>query len=110
MNTCALKMRKITAIFQETMLAKVELALGEAGVGGFTVTSVKGCGEYKNYYTQDLTSCHARIEIFIIEERAEDVVLSIMAAAHIGLEGDGIVAISPVESLYRIRTLSKLTS
>lgn len=109
MKTCHLQMRKITAIFQESMLEKVESSLCKAGVGGFTVTSVMGCGEYKNFYTPDQTSCHSRIEIFIEETRAEEVAIGIMNAAHIGLEGDGIVAVLPVESLYRIRTQSKLT-
>ncbi len=110
MDISTMKIRKVTAIFQESMLEKVESALCEVGVGGFTVTSVKGCGEYKNYYEQDLTSCHSRVEIFVEKERAEDIATAIMAAAHTGLEGDGIIAILPVESLYRIRTQSKLTS
>jgi len=110
MTKCPMAMRKITAIFQESMLDSVESALREKGVGGFTVTSVKGCGEYKNFYTQDQTSYHARIEIYIEAEQAEDVAESMMKAAHIGVEGDGIVAISPVQSLYRIRTQSKLPS
>lgn len=110
MQVCAMKMRKITAIFQESMLKKVEAALCDVGVVGFTLTSVAGCGEYKNFYGQDQTTCHARIEIFIEKNKAEEVAQSIVTAAHIGLEGDGIVAISPVEELYRIRTKSKLTA
>jgi len=31
---------------------------------------------------------------------------AIMDAAHLGMAGDGIVAILPVEKLYRIRTRS----
>jgi nitrogen regulatory protein P-II 1 len=106
MNKCLMEMRKVTAIFQENMLDKVESALCEIGVNGFTVTAVKGCGEYRNYYSQDHTSCHSRIEIYIEKEHAEKVAAAIMHAAHTGLEGDGIVAILPVESLYRIRTKS----
>lgn len=109
MNKCPMNMRKITAIFQESMLEAVESVLSEHGVTGFTVTSVQGCGEYKNYYKSDQTSRHSRIEIYMAEAQAETVAKAIMNAAHIGVEGDGIVAISPVQSVFRIRTASKLT-
>lgn len=108
MNECPMEMRKVTAIFHESMLEKVESILSEEGVGGFTVTSVMGCGEYRNFYTQDQKSRHSRIEIFITANQAEAIATAIMNAAHIGVEGDGIVAISPVQALYRIRTQSKL--
>ena len=32
-----------------------------------------------------------------------------MEVAHTGMEGDGIVAVIPVEKLYRIRTKSEIT-
>jgi len=102
-------MRKVTAIFQTSMLEKVEEALCKEGVGGFTVTAVEGCGEYKNFYTHDHKSCHTRVEVFIEEGRAETIAEAMVNAAHIGLEGDGIVAVLPVESFYRIRTKSKIT-
>jgi len=58
--------------------------------------------------TQDQKSRHSRVEIFIAADQAEAIATAIMNAAHIGVEGDGIVAISPVQALYRIRTQSKL--
>jgi len=38
------------------------------------------------------------------------IVKGIMEAAYLGLEGDGIVAVLPVEKFYRIRTRSEVTS
>jgi nitrogen regulatory protein P-II 1 len=90
------------------MLETVEKALQENGVHGFSIASVRGCGEYMNFYNQDCTSSHARIEIFVQTDRAEDIADIIMNAAHIGQPGDGIVAILPVEKLYHIRTKTEV--
>ncbi|MES0327381.1 MAG: P-II family nitrogen regulator [Gammaproteobacteria bacterium] len=56
------------------------------------------------FFQSDWTSEQSRIEIFIAADKAQEVARGIMDAAHSGREGDGIVAILPVESLYRIRT------
>jgi nitrogen regulatory protein P-II 1 len=101
-------MRKVTAIFRQSVLEKVEKALQEHDVHGFSITSVRGYGEYMNFYSKDLTSSHSRIEIFVEMDKAEDAAETIMHAAHIGQPGDGIVAILPVEKLYHIRTKSEI--
>ncbi len=106
-SECIMTMGKVTATFRQSMLGKVEQALQEHGTHGFSITSVQGCGEYMNYYNQDCTSSHSRIEIFVEMDKAEDLADAIMEAAHIGQPGDGIVAIMPVEKLYHIRTKSE---
>lgn len=107
-SECIMTMRKVTAIFRQSMLEKVEKALQEHGIHGFSITSVQGCGEYMNFYNQDCTSSHSRIEIFVNADLAEDIADTIMHVAHIGQPGDGIVAILPVEKLYHIRTKSEV--
>lgn len=107
-SECLMTMRKVTAIFRQSMLDKVEKALQKHGIHGFTISSVQGCGEYMNFYSKDLTSTHTRIEIFVEKDSAEDTAVAIMNAAHIGQPGDGIVAILPVERLYQIRTKSEV--
>lgn len=106
-SECIMTMRKVTAIFRQSMLERVEHALRENGIHGFSITSVQGCGEYMNFYSRDLTTDHARIEIFVEIDKAESIADTIMQAAHIGQPGDGIVAILPVEKLYHIRTKSE---
>ena len=71
---------------------------------GISVSRVKGYGEYANFYARDWLTSHARIEIFTAAEHAEQIVAAIIDAAHVGQAGDGIVAILPVEKLYRIRS------
>jgi nitrogen regulatory protein P-II 1 len=96
--------RKITAIINRLALESVEAALRDIGVAGISVTAVKGFGEYKDFFRSDWTSSHVRVEVFASAKRAEAVTHTIMSAAHTGLPGDGLIAILPVEKLYRIRT------
>ncbi len=96
--------RKVTAIIRRDVLEKVERKLQEMGVQGISVTKVKGYGEYVDFYSRDWMVNHARIEIFTHEINADAIAQAIMEAAHMGLKGDGIVAVLPVEKLYRIRT------
>ena len=99
--------RKVTAIIRPDRLEVVEDRLRDLAVPGISVTKVKGYGEYANFYTPDWMISHARVEVFIGEHRAEEVATAIMEAAHTGMEGDGIVAVLPVESVYHIRTRKK---
>ncbi|MCW8955976.1 MAG: P-II family nitrogen regulator [Gammaproteobacteria bacterium] len=99
-----MKYCKITAIIQPAKLDVVEQKLKELCVPGISVTKVKGYGESPDFFHSDWTSAHARIEIFINADQAQTVVQGIMDAAHSGRAGDGMIAVLPVESLYRIRT------
>ncbi len=96
-------LRKVTAIIRDSALGRVEGRLQALGVKGITITRVRGFGEYKDFYHEDWISTHSRIEIFTSEERAEACVAAILETAWAGLPGDGIVAVLPVEKLYRIR-------
>lgn len=102
-----MKFRRVTAIIRPGVLEKVEQALQALGVPGVSVSRVKGYGEYANFYTPDWMLTNVLVEVFIGEHRAEAVAGAIMEAAHTGMAGDGIVAVSPVESVYHIRTREK---
>ncbi len=64
----------------------------------------KGYGEYADFFTRDWTVTHARLEIYCKAPRAGEVAKAIMHTAHTGLAGEGLVAVFPVEKIYRIRT------
>lgn len=95
---------KVVAIVQTTVLDRVENRLRALCVPGITVTKVKGYGEYANFYRPDWTVAHVRIEIFLRQERADEVARAIADAGRTGEPGDGIVAIVPVQAVYRVRT------
>ena len=96
-------LKKVTAIIRCSSLEEVEEALQNIHVPGLSITHVVGFGEYANLVRHDWTSRHARIEMFVDESRVELIVRVIRNVAHSGGAGDGIVAVLPVEHLYRIR-------
>lgn len=107
-----MEFRKVTAIIQPEVLEKVERKLQGIGIRGISVTKVKGFGEYANFYSRDwmVSVSHLRIEIFTEKARTRAIVDAILEAAHQGLAGDGIVAVSPVEQVFRIRTKALATA
>lgn len=106
----ALSLRKVTAIVRTAVLPEVERRLKELGVPGISVTRVKGYGEYANFFTPDWVVEHARLEVFLSRERADEVARTIVSAAATGEPGDGIVVVLPVEAMYRIRTGERITA
>ncbi len=99
--------KKINAIIRRNDLEKVENKLKEIGVNGISVSTIKGYGEYANFFSHDWCVEHARIEIFTEKKKAYEIASTIIDTAHTGAKGDGIVAILPIEKLYRIRTKSE---
>jgi nitrogen regulatory protein P-II 1 len=102
-------LKQISAIIRPNMLEAVEKHLMRLGVAGITVTRAKGYGEYADFLvaSHGTFSC-VRIDIFIDENQAQQVVDGIMDAAHTGTPGDGIVAVLPVDKLFRIRNRQEL--
>ena len=67
------------------------------------MTHVKGYGEYADFFARDWMSEHVRLEIFIHRQRVDGILEAIFRGASTGGKGDGIVAVLPVESVFRIR-------
>ncbi len=97
-------LKKITAIIRLDRADRVEERLKAAGVPGMSCTHVRGYGEYADFYSSDWQVIHARVEIFVDEAKAREIVDIFLEEAHTGVAGDGIVAVLPVEHLYHIRT------
>jgi nitrogen regulatory protein P-II 1 len=95
--------RKITAIINASKLQAVEDALKREETIEVAITRIKGYGDYKNFFDPEWVSTQARVEVFASVTHATRIAEAIMGAAHVGLESDGIVAVLPVETLYRIR-------
>lgn len=98
---------KIVAIIRPDVLDKVEQALQEANVPGVSIVHVEGYGEYANFFRHDRLVQHIQVEVFISKKRANEISELIMESAHSGTDGDGIVAVIPVDSVYHIRTKQK---
>ena len=48
------------------------------------------------------------MEIFTVSDKADDIASMLMEVANTGYLGDGIIAVSPVEELYKIRSNSEI--
>lgn len=96
--------KKVVAIIREDKLREVGERLKDLHVGGISVTRGSGYGEYANLFSRDWCVTHARLEIYCEASRVEEIAQAIMNTAHTGAAGDGILAIIPVERMYRIRS------
>lgn len=105
-------MKEIKAIIQPQMLTKVMDTLHEIqGLPGVTVSEVRGFGrnpadEDKGKIMKDYIDSAKKIklEIVVPDELAHSVATAIQTSAHTGGAGDGLIFISPVDVLMRIRT------
>jgi nitrogen regulatory protein P-II 1 len=103
-------MKKIEAIIQPHKLDEVKEALIGIGVEGITISEVRGHGRQKGHkemyrgteYTVDFLP-KVKLEIFVPDTRAEQVIESLAAAARSGKIGDGKIFISTIEEAVRIR-------
>ncbi|MDX9907757.1 MAG: P-II family nitrogen regulator [Bacteroidales bacterium] len=102
-----MELKKITAIIRSTKLEEVEDHLHRANIKGISVSTVKGYGENKNFFGHDWKVTHARIEIFTRASEVDRIAKIIMESASTGSSGDGVIAVLPVENIWKIRTKSK---
>lgn len=102
-----MSLKYVVAIIRPDVLRALEVKLGSLHVRGMTVTKVKGCGEYTDFFSKNHLTEHIKIEIFIEESRLEALTNAIMDVAHSDVPGAGIVAVMPVEKLLHVRTRSE---
>jgi len=104
-------MKLVTAIIKPFKLDDVREALSGIGVQGMTATEVKGFGRQKGHtelyrgaeYVVDFLP-KIKIEVAVADERVEDVLEAIRAAANTGSIGDGKIFVTSLEQVVRIRT------
>ena len=98
-----MSLKKITAIIQESMLSNTISALQKKNIPGVTVSHVKGYGEYINTFSRDSLQPSVKLDIIVKEKDVHTIAEIIMESAGTSSEGDGIVAVTPMDGLYRIR-------
>jgi nitrogen regulatory protein P-II 1 len=104
-------MKLIFAIIKPFKLEEVKSALTEIGVGGMTVTEVKGFGRQKGHteiyrgseYTVDFLP-KVQVEVAVADDLVPRAVQAIIKSAKTGKIGDGKVFVLPIEAAVRIRT------
>jgi nitrogen regulatory protein P-II 1 len=104
-------MKKIEAIIKPFRLDEVKDALTAIGVGGMTVSEVRGFGRQKGHtelyrgaeYVVDFLP-KVKVEVVVPDDMVEKVVKAIIDSAKTGKVGDGKIFIYPIEQAIRIRT------
>ena len=104
-------MKKIEAIIKPFKLDEVKDELNNIGVLGLTVSEVKGYGRQKGHtelyrgaeYAVDFLP-KIKIELIVSDDLADDVINTIKKKAHTGRIGDGMIFISNIDEVIRIRT------
>ncbi|MCU1318397.1 MAG: nitrogen regulatory protein [Candidatus Acidoferrum typicum] len=103
-------MKKLEAIIQPSRFESVKDALLEMGVGGLTVTEVRGHGRQKGHtevyrgreYTVDLLP-KIKLEAVLPDALADRAVETILKTAKTGKIGDGKIFLSRIDEAIRIR-------
>jgi nitrogen regulatory protein P-II 1 len=107
-------MKKIEAIIKPFKLDEVKEALHEVGLQGLTVTEAKGFGRQKGHtelyrgaeYVVDFLP-KVKLEVVVEDERCEEIIEAIVAAASTGKIGDGKIFVTNIETAVRIRTAER---
>ena len=99
-----MELKCVVAIVRPEVVEVLERKLGAVHIHGVTITRVRGFGVHPNYFADDWTTEHVKIEIFAQEENVDALVTTIMDIAHIGTTGDGVIAVLPVEKFFRVRS------
>ena len=101
----------LTAIIRPFKLNDVYNTLIDEGIGGMTVSEVKGLGSQRantevyrgNQYSNDFIP-KIKIELAVSEQALENIIDCIVNAAKTGKPGDGKIFVSKIQQAYRIRT------
>lgn len=105
-------MKKIEAYIQHEYLPRVVNSLEQMpGFPGLSILEILGHGrgpEIEGSYiqTEQNLTVHRRTLVLVVAEDSlvAEVVSRIRASSHTGNSGDGIIVISPVDGVIRIRT------
>lgn len=103
-------MRKIEAIIQPHKLEEAKEALKNIGIDGMTISEVRGHGRQKGHtevyrgmeYKVDLLP-KVKLEMVVSDQRADEVIRTLAAAARTGKIGDGKIFVYEVADAVRIR-------
>jgi nitrogen regulatory protein P-II 1 len=103
-------MTKIEAIIQPHKLEDAKEALKNIGVDGMTITEVRGHGRQKGH-TEVYRGMESKVdllpkvklELVVSDQRADEVIRTLAAAARTGKIGDGKIFVYAVADAVRIR-------
>lgn len=97
-------MKKIECIIRSEKLRDVTDALRQAGIGGMTVSEVRGFGAQSTRPDNFLFVHKAKLEIYCIDTQVKEIVSKVLMHCQTGKMGDGKIAVIPLDDCIRVRT------
>ncbi|KWF83491.1 transcriptional regulator [Burkholderia cepacia] len=98
-----MELKCVVAILRPEVLVMLEQRLGALHIHGMTVTNVSGFGAHPNFFGNDWTTKHVKIEIFTPDDLVDALVQEIVTVAKDQSGGNGVVAVVPVERFLRVQ-------
>jgi nitrogen regulatory protein P-II 1 len=104
-------LKKIEAIIREDKVNDVKEALARIGIVGLNMFEIRGHGRQGGVqlvgragtYQVDLLT-KVQINIVLSDRNLDETIDTILTAAYTGEAGDGLLFITPVEEVIRVRT------
>ena len=104
-------MKKIEAIIREEKLNDVKEALRAIGIVGMNTFEVRGHGRQGGITLTGRTGTYqvdmlpkVQLNIVLSDHNLDKTIETIIGAASTGAEGDGMIFVTPVDEVIRIRT------
>jgi nitrogen regulatory protein P-II 1 len=104
-------LKKIEAIIREDKVGDVKDALAEIGIVGLNMFEVRGHGRQGGIQLVGRAGTYQvnmlpkiQVNVVLSERNLEAAVEAILTAAYTGDPGDGIIFVTPVEEVIRVRT------
>lgn len=97
-------MKKIECIVKHERVTELQTELRSVGVGGMTLSDVRGFGVETTRPANYLVLPKVKVEIYCSNEQVEDLIKAFIRICGKNEMGDGKIAILPLDDLVRIRT------
>ncbi len=105
-------MKEIKTFFRADKAEKITDALDKLGVVDYTITFVMGIGDHLADTSNSLYSIQvvkkysniAKLELVCREAQVSEITKTLQEVGYTGQQGDGIIYVTPVEKVIKIRT------
>ncbi len=105
-------MKLIKAYIRHRMVEKVYNSLRNAGFCCMTMVECEGTGMYSDHEKEHMSTKYpfadayrvVKLEILTDEKNVQKIVQLIRQSGRTGYSGDGMIILSPVDEVYKVRT------
>ena len=101
-------MKKIECIIRSEKLKDLTESLLGVGIGGMTVSEVRGFGIQSTRPESFLFVHKTKVELYALDVQVNEIIAVILKECFSGKAGDGKIAVVPLDNCIRIRTKEKM--